>query len=192
MSPEAKAFHHGFINLIFSHIVPSVFKTCGLQFAIDRLAGPFLSLLQFFEVLFSCIKYCLSLLLFTCCWPVWFSSGSLIHPQLHVSSFNGCRASAMLSVCCCILSKLTESDSFLLSSSLSVSVQDTCVLPSSPLPLLVSVAWVPLCCLRIVRLCLLRRDWLQCRVRLRCHWSREFWASTLSWRAASRGWKLVM
>lgn len=66
MSPEAKAFHHSFINLIFSHIVPSVFKTRGLQFAIDRLAGPFLSLLQSFEVLFSCIKYCPSLLLFTC------------------------------------------------------------------------------------------------------------------------------
>lgn len=164
----------------------------GLQFAIDRLAGLFLSLSQFFEVLFSCIKYCQCFLLFTCCWSVWFSSGSLIHPQLLVSSFNGCRASAMLSVCCCTLSKLTESDSFPLSSSLPVSVQDTCVLSSSPLPLLVSVAWVPLCCLRIVRLCLLRRDWLQCRVRLRCHWSREFWASTLSWRAASRGWKLLM
>ncbi len=99
---------------------------------------------------------------------------------LLVSSFSGCRASAVFSVCCCDSSASTESDSFSLSSLLSAAVSELC-------PLLSRHA-----CLRMVRLCLLRRDWSQCRVRLRCHWLIECWASTLSWRAAKRGWKLLM
>lgn len=95
---------------------------------------------------------------------------SLAPCSLPVSSLSVCRASVLLSSCSCDPSILTDAFSFL---------------PSSLLPSRQT-------CLRIVRLCLLRRDWLQCSVRLRCHWLRDCWASTLSWRAASRGRKLLM
>lgn len=130
-----------------------------------------------------CLSSCL--LLVTSC---WLQSGARVNAcdsssaarPLLASSFSGCTASVVLSVCCCDSLISTDSDSSL---------------PSSLLPVSVSALWAPLSrhgCLRMVRRCLLRRDWLQCRVRLRCHWFRECWASTLSWRAAIRGRKLLM
>lgn len=98
-------------------------------------------------------------------------SSSASRPPL-VSSFNDCRASVVLSVCCCDSTTLIQTDSFSLSSLLPVSVSGLCGTLSSLLPVSIPESCEPLSrhgCLRMVRLCLLRRDWLQCRVRLRCH-----------------------
>lgn len=142
--------------------------------------GPLVSLRQLFQLLqFR-----------PCCFHAGGAAADgLTHPQLFISSFNGCRASPPPSACRCASSKPAESASSPLSSLRAAGVP-----VSSTLPLLAAAVAgaAPRCCLRMVRRFLLRRDWLQCRVRLRCHWSREFWASTLSCRAASRGWKLLM
>lgn len=142
--------------------------------ASQRRWSPQLSLRQLFQVLH--FRPC-------CLHAADAAAENPIHPQLFISSFNGCGASPARSACRRASSKPAESVSSPLSSLLPLSLCAASVAFSSTLPLLAAVAAVgaaPRCCLRMVRRFLLRRDWLQCRVRLRCHWSREFWASTLS------------
>ena len=108
--------------------------------------------------------------------PLWSSSATILRQSVvcicslrscspSVSSGDTGRISVVLSVCSSVSSTLSETFSLPLSSLLAVSVLGLCTRHG---------------CLRIVRRCLLRRDWLQCRVRLRCHWLIDFWASTLS------------
>lgn len=160
--------------------------------SITGIRGPFL-------LLYMQSLLCLFLHSISC----WLQSKSVIKDcdsssgscsQL-VPSSKGCRASVVVSVCGCVSSIQPGSVFFPLSSLLPVSDSEICVSFSSLLPVSDSDICTPLLrhdCLRMVFRCLLRRDWLQYRVRLRCHRLRECWASTLSWRAASRGWKLLM
>lgn len=159
-----------------AHIFKDIFLKCTIVISILSSSYVIYNPLWFSSAGTACLSSCW-LLIMSCSWQANAVEGAcescLTHCPFSFSSLSGCRP-------CCGGVTSVESVSFPCSSLPSVFVSKFC----EPLSRQT--------CLRMVRRFLLRRDWSQCRVRLRCHWLRECWASTLSCRAGRRGRKLLM